>query len=402
MKLKYIAVILGTMVSSCKLFTFLKESRKETLIYNYERCIPNINDNYIFLETHFEDNQIRNFILDLGSPINVVFDDSSFKNSSLNQKKISLDNTKSADGLKMKREYLRWGKISTCLFSIDNSYMSSLTRNDMYSCNRINGIWGAEVFSPYLKGKRNKILLINMQDTTLTILDTLPEISSWIKLDAKFTALSQIKVKVQINDILEELFFDTGFSGDIMLATEKYKKIDHTATNNRNERIIYGQISSSLSGTKHDTAYSKYCSLKLNQNLVHDSISLFTTRSVIVSALGMGVIKRYNVLVDYQHQKLYLQPNLSYTPSPPSFFHSKGFRAKLINESKIEIINITSDSKAELAGLHVGDEIISINEISSQQDDKCRVVEMFDAIDSTKNTNKMIIKRQGKIMEIII
>ncbi|MCO5257579.1 MAG: PDZ domain-containing protein [Lentimicrobium sp.] len=402
MKFKYIALILGTMVSGCKMFTFLNEARKETLTYNIEHCKVNIKDNYIFVETQFEDYQTRNFILDLGSPINVVFDDSIFKNHTLSEESLMLKNTKSADGNKMKREYLNWGKISTCLFSVDNSFISHITRDDKYLCNKIDGIWGAEIFAPNFKGKKNKILLINMRDSMLTILDSLPEISKWVELDVKFTPLSQIKVKVKINGIPEYLFFDTGFSGDIMLTSVIYKKVNDKYTNSFDERKIYGQISSSLSGTIQDTAYSKHCLLELTQNLKQDSISLFTTQSVVVSALGMGVIKRFNVLVDYQHRKLYLQPNLSYKPSPPSFFHSKGFRAKLTNENKIKIVNITSNSKSESAGLQIGDEIISINEISSQQEDKCRVVEIFDSIDAHKNNNQITIKRQGKIMKIII
>ena len=92
------------MVSGCKMFTFLNEARKETLTYNIEHCKVNIKDNYIFVETQFEDYQTRNFILDLGSPINVVFDDSIFKNHTLSEESLMLKNTKSADGNKMKRE----------------------------------------------------------------------------------------------------------------------------------------------------------------------------------------------------------------------------------------------------------------------------------------------------------
>ena len=186
-----------------------------------------------------------------------------------------------------------------------------------------------------------------------------------------------------------------------MLTYETYNEIYKTS-NPELQRIIYGQIVSSISGIRNDTAYSSIGKISVAERLNNDSVSIFSTKSVAVNALGMGIIKRYNVLVDYQKQDIYLQPNPSYIAPPVSFFNSKGFRARLTKDGSIRVINLTAGLNAEKAGLQIGDEILSINDIKTDQEDKCSVLEKFDAMEWKTQTNVITVKRNEKVLKFEI
>lgn len=393
--------IFSVFLSGCNTLKLIRESKKQVITYYDNKCNFEIVKNYIILRTTFNEKTVKNFMLDLGSPINIIFRDSTIDTHLKSQIKLSASNAISADGHTTNRDYNKWGKISTCPFSIDSSFISGIYTYENYLCSEINGMWGAELFAPEFKGKRNKILLISMQDSTLCLLDTLPDLTEWTRLDTDFTLHSHIKVEVKINNQKAVLYFDTGFSGDIMLTDETYMHI-YKAASPVQQHIIYGQIVNSISGIRTDTAYSTSAKISIAESTKIDSVSIFSTRSAVVNAMGMGIIKRFNVLVDYQKQNLYLQPNFSYRPLPDSFFTIKGFRVRLSQDGTIKVINLTADLNAEKSGIQIGDEILSINDISVDQEDKCSVLEKFEAMEWKSHTNVVTVKRNENVLKFEI
>jgi len=378
-------------------------ANNERLTFNNGTYKFNYIENQILIYTEFSDQISRNFILDLGAPTGVVFMDSSLAHIITDKKSIpSINNTQSATGAKMKHKYIPWGTIKTNWFTLENSFMSSLDRPDPFACNKISGIWGADLFSPNFKGLGNKILLIQMQDSMVSILDSLPNIDKWICIESDFSIMSYIKIKASIDGKLMYFYFDTGFSGSMILTRETYNAMHKDTNKLYDEKMIYGYITNSLSGTQIDTAYSGISALNLSNGLLTDSITWLSTKSLIVNALGMEYIRRFNVLVDYQGRKLYLQPNPNYRKSQKTFFQSKGFKARNMDGNTILVINMEVNGPAEKAGLKVGDQILSINNMDADKRDNCEVVRMISEIDGKSTQNEVTIKRGNEIMKFTL
>ncbi|MHC1774918.1 MAG: PDZ domain-containing protein [Lentimicrobium sp.] len=404
MKLKllntaFLISLIGTLIS-CNAVKNLRESKKEVITFHNGYHKFTYIDNQIILITTFSDSVERRLLLDLGAPISVIFIDSSLANLASSEKLKSISgHVISADGTKMKRENLHWGRINTSLFEIENSYMSSMERSDPFACKKLNGIWGANIFSPDFKGRRNKIIHIRMQDSTIAILDSLPEMSSWFKMNADFTMLSHIKVKSTIESYPTYLYFDTGFGGSILMSEGDFKEVKKSNYVSNDQKITYGYIMSYLSGSQIDTLYSNKFLVELENNITIDNATVLSAQSKILNAMGMEIISRYNILINYQRNELYLQPNPNYQPPPKTFFMCKGFKARNMNDNHILVINMEVNGPAEKAGLKVGDQILSINNIEADKGDNCEVVRLFGDIDGKSTQNDVVVKRNNEILK---
>lgn len=399
-----ILVILAS-ISGCQIIKILNASRDENVTFVYTPIKFQLSGNQIILETRLQSNDKSNFLLDLGSPISIIFIDSTASEHSYGK---SISNKKqkatSADGKRLMREYLDWGTITTNWFKIENSVLSTIYRNDPYDCNNLEGIWGADIFAQDIKGKRNKILLIKMQDSTLRILDKLPPLENWTKLNTRFNMLSHIKILTSVNKNKTKVFFDTGFSGSLILKNSVFRDIQSQDKKSiSNTQIVYGHLHSSLAGSAApDTAYTKVMKLLLGPGLQIDSVQIVTTPNMIVNAMGMDLIKRFNILVDYQKQNLYLQPNPAYTLPEKNIFQQFGFKARSVENEKLIVVNMAAGSPAEKVGLKIGDQILSINNIRVDEINPCETYRTFEELSCESTGNVIIVKREGEIFKFIL
>jgi hypothetical protein len=74
---------------------------------------------------------------------------------------------------------------------------------------------------------------------------------------------------------------------------------------------------------------------------------------MIVNAMGMDLIKRFNILVDYQKQNLYLQPNPAYFKPKKNIFQLSGFKARSPGNKELIVVNMVAGSLAEKAGMKI-------------------------------------------------
>ena len=409
MKIKYIHIflilVIFACISGCQIIKILNASKDENVTFVNTPTKFQLSGNQIILETAFQSNDKNNFLLDLGSPISIIFIDST-TNAITFGKSISNKKQKatSADGKRLMREYLNWGTITTKWFKIENSVLSTIYRNDPFDCNNLGGMWGADIFAQDIKGKRNKILIIKMQDSTVKILNKLPPLENWTKLNTRFNMLSHIKILTSINKNKTKVFFDTGFSGSLILKNSVFRDIQSQGKNSiSNTQIVYGHIHSSLAGSAApDTAYTGIMNLQLGPGLQIDSIQVITTPDMIVNAMGMDLIKRFNILVDYQKQNLYLQPNPAYTLPERNIFQLFGFKARSMENKKLIVVNMFAGSQAEKAGLKIGDQIVSINNIRVDEINPCKTFRTFEELSCESTGNVIIVKREGEIFKFIL
>jgi hypothetical protein len=389
----------------CNVARVINASKDSKISFSEEATKFNYLNNQIHIITELPNGDKRNFLLDLGSPISIIFLDSTTNNlfygDKITQKK---QKSLSADGKNVSREYLKWGNIKTNWFEIENSVLSTIYRNDPFDCNNLGGIWGADIFAQDIKGKRNKILLIKMQDSTVSILDKLPPLENWTKLNTHFNIVSHIKVLTSIYKSKTKTMFDTGYTGSLILKNKVFKSIQRQDSNLlSNIQTVYGHLHSSLAGSAApDTAYTGIMSLKLTPGLQIDSIQVVTTPNMIVNAMGMDLIKRFNRLVDYQKQNLYLQPNPAYFKPKKNIFQLSGFKARSPGNKELIVVNMVAGSLAEKAGMKIGDQIVSINNIRVDEINPCETYRTFEELGCESTGNEIIVKRRSEILKFIL
>jgi hypothetical protein len=402
--LVFVIIAACFLFSGCNIYNILKYSNQEKYKYNSEFYKFKFYENQILICTNFSNKINLDMLFDLGATASCIFPDSAFNDILTLQKPVSAHGKSvSADRVKMHRDLFLLGDITTKWFSIKNSFISSNIRPNIYPCNKVAGLWGATSFSPYLSGKGCKIMIINMMDTTLAIIDSLPSLRNWILIKSNYNKLSSLfRVKITIGSESFYFLFDTGFSGNIIMTDHDFEIARNSSKSFFDNKTAYGYITNTLSGTQMDTAKIAYSKMSLNNGIRLDSIPIFSTKSIAMNLVGMEFIKRFNVLVDYQHRRIYFQPNPNFRLEKASFYKTKGFSSRNTINSGFCIQNILVNSPAERAGLKVGDKIISINNISTDNYDKCEVEKIYGNLDGNLTNNEIIVKRGNELLKFVL
>ncbi|HAS45111.1 MAG TPA: hypothetical protein DCS93_31805 [Microscillaceae bacterium] len=108
--------------------------------------------------------------------------------------------------------------------------------------------------------------------------------------------------------------------------------------------------------------------------------------------LGNGLLKRFNLILDYSNQKLILQPNKNYYKVFK--VNSSGIRIKLTLKKKFKIMEIYKGSPAYKLGLKAEDELLAVNGIPTKDLTMNTIIRMF------REHGRIVyvtIKRKGKI-----
>jgi PDZ domain/Aspartyl protease len=137
-----------------------------------------------------------------------------------------------------------------------------------------------------------------------------------------------------------------------------------------------------------------------------DMIANFPDTSFVVKqnqvksqgSIGVGILKRFTVTIDYPHQKLILLPNRHLNEPFHYTFTGIDITAKYPDYKTYIISNVIAQSPADEAGLKIGDELIVINE----QVVKHRTLsELYSILDKRPNMIlEMLIKRNNLILLI--
>jgi membrane-associated protease RseP (regulator of RpoE activity) len=106
--------------------------------------------------------------------------------------------------------------------------------------------------------------------------------------------------------------------------------------------------------------------LKIGPIEIKDPVGLIETgekgaaaATQIAGNLGGGILKRFTVTLDYEHQVLYLEPNASF--SEPDVFDRSGIWCMQDNAGGLSVVDVVKNSPAEKAGVQAGDKIIGMD-----------------------------------------
>lgn len=108
--------------------------------------------------------------------------------------------------------------------------------------------------------------------------------------------------------------------------------------------------------------------------------------------IGNDIMRRFNVIMNYQKGDIYITPNQHYSES---FDYSYSGVELYLIDGAILAGDIAKGSPAEAAGLQEGDEVLGINKNFSQNLNQYKI-----ALQTPNEKVKVIFRRNGVIMEI--
>lgn len=108
--------------------------------------------------------------------------------------------------------------------------------------------------------------------------------------------------------------------------------------------------------------------------------------------IGNQILKRFNLIINYQQREIHLKPNSLYRE--PFEYSYSGMELYYIN-GHIVVGSIVDGSPADIAGLKEGDIVVSIDNNANQN-----FTQYKKALTSAKRRVRMIIRRDEELMDI--
>lgn len=404
-------------------------SKRDKIVIPFE-----LTHNLIIMEVEVNDTKL-NMLLDTGSDKSLLF---SFpENDSIlfyETRKVKINGL--GNGEVLEAIISGHNKLKVKGYLDDNFEVLLITDQDISLVNKlgipINGIIGASFFKDYLveiNYQRQKVILYrNRQDVILK--KTKKYTSKPIEIvDDK----PYFKISSEINDeeLLDiKLLMDTGLGDGLWLFEN-----DSIRCNQKYITDILGRgLGGDIRGKKSRVETLELNNFKLNDALVSypDSLS-FSQLDVVKGrngSLGGEIIKRFNWFLDYENKKFYFMKNkyfdepFNYNMSGIEVQHagsvwvseklsfakiitstnefaydnSHDFKYKFELKPIFQIYSVRENSPAAIAGLKVGDMILSINGKKAYNYTIQKITNLFQSEDG--KTIKMQIERNEKVIDV--
>ncbi|MCZ2224258.1 MAG: aspartyl protease family protein [Chitinophagales bacterium] len=208
--------------------------------------------------------------------------------------------------------------------------------------------------------------------------------------------LPYFSLGVKNNSTISRFIFDTG-AGLCFLLNKKFIK-DKVLFRRKNK--FYNTQAEGLGGKKEmDLAVVKLVSIgpyKFKNVPVYIFDDEFNATSYPNNAgiIGNDLLRRFNVILNYSEQEIYLKPNSKF--SDPFDYSYTGLNIYLI-DNRIVVGNVSKNSHADKAGLKEGDIIIAIDNNFSTNIQSIKL-----ALQNAGSKLNVLISRNNKLEMIIL
>ncbi|NER12539.1 PDZ domain-containing protein [Leptobacterium flavescens] len=260
----------------------------------------------------------------------------------------------------------------------------------------IHGIIGNDLLLKYYTQ-------IDYEAKTITLYDDVKQVrdlESYKEIDFEFNG-----VPIPMLDISLGLKNGKSFSGKVYVDTgARLSFLMNTPFAEENNILeeVGNYISNRAQTLNSSTSFSRAAIRKMEFNGfefgempidIASSKTGVTGQKGVMGILGSVVLRRFNMVIDYKHKKMYLKPNRFYKDD--FSFPRSGFSLVRKNDAVV-VDGINPGSEADEAGILPGDEVISINNTSGT------LRTYRDILNNAANTTVLLkIKRKnGKIEEI--
>ena len=260
-----------------------------------------------------------------------------------------------------------------------------------------DGIIGKSVFDLY-------VVEIDYLRSTLIIHDATnfsvnyPEQAIPIALDRGLPVIEAIIDTEDEKEIPIKLIVDLGARHILMFNVNPQKKIfspKKTITS-----IIGRGVQGELPGK-----IGRLARLQVGRHVFHQIITNFAPEEsntgvkpsglVFDGNLGFGVLKRFKVVFDYPHQRLFLIPNEASVK--PFEFNMLGISYEQRMDKSLYVRDVIAGSPASEKGIKKGDVIIAINGKNLQD---YEYIDIYDLFREENNKIEITVQRDSKLMKV--
>ena len=194
----------------------------------------------------------------------------------------------------------------------------------------------------------------------------------------------------------DRALFDTGNSDTIVLfdrvSQDKRMQGAIVSGSLRQGRGSHGFSGAGL-GAESDLVRFEVEDLEVGSQLPRLSA---TTRNAPPSLIGLGILDRYDVTLDYPGQRMVLSERAF--PAPPA--EHPGY-AIMVLEGAARVVQIFEDSPAQRAGLQLGDEVVAIDGRSLlDRQEPCSVTRWLVEERPTYSADTVTVIRNGQPVEL--
>ncbi len=390
-------LLIFLLMSGCKLHSFWKHLSEQEFIthHNIPQAFELGNDNKIRINVSLNGhNHIMFFDTRATSALFINDDGRADTLPEINAPKFM--NPKVATGQRINSKFIRIQTAECKIFTAKNWIIQTI-KHPKQDCDSFIGIVGHDDFSLGTK-KQTEILKIDFDKQEIMLINKVPK--NWIKIKSKFN-LGYIKVFLRVNGIEYSFGFDTGFSGQIIFSdTSEDSQIAELET----KAVRYGQMFQVPGGEiVNDTLEIKNAKkVFLNDSCYVENSDIILSDKIMENLIGIKFIKNYNWLIDYKERAIYIQQrktviteNINY----PLKYLGVTFN---FNANLTTVKTLTMGGRAEKAGLNIGDDILSINNVDISRIPECERNEKIQKILEHASENIFTVRRDDKTKTMII
>lgn len=195
-------------------------------------------------------------------------------------------------------------------------------------------------------------------------------------------------------DISMKLLMDLGYNDQLQLVAGGEHGISLP------EKRLPASLGFNIQGTETRGFVGRLSRIDIGGYRINDLIASFVPgehgdHAVYEAMIGLGLLSRFNLVFDYNRQRLFVEPNNSF--GTPFEYSMTGFEMKPTFQGYSIITTVHEQSPADEAGLRMGDKILRINGRKITDYDFFELSPMF------KQEGKeigLLIERDGKEREV--
>lgn len=321
--------------------------------------IPFDHDNLLFIKVKVNDHtEPLNFVFDTGAST-MVLDETVAKR--IGVKADYQQPATGASGTEMYNIALSQKFHVEDITLTSHMVLVDLERLSKRGSQNIDGIVGADIMKQF-------VTHLNFDESVIELYDNVGEVENvdrYKSLEASldFASIPQVELEFTLENGQKfngNFLFDSGANMTFLLntpfaKTQKIESIIGKTIENKAESLTTSSTFKIGKVAKVKLAGFEFGEMPMD---VSNSESGVMASEDYAGILGIKIINRFNVILDYKKGKIYLKPNSTYKEEFE--FPVSGISIERNNE-KIQVANVIKDSEAFEKGIREGDELLSIN-----------------------------------------
>jgi predicted aspartyl protease len=232
---------------------------------------------------------------------------------------------------------------------------------DLGSLSKVEGVEGDGLIGYEIA--RRAVVQIDYANSRLTIIkpDQFHPSEKAVKLPFKFNNHVPM-IQAELDGVSGEFEIDTGARSSISIM-RPFATSNHLVEKYQAKTEVIGGYGV---GGPAKALLVRPQILKIGSIEIKDPVGLIETGEKGAAAatqtagnIGGGILKRFTVTLDYEHQVLYLEPNAGF--SQPDIFDRSGIWCMQDDAGGLSVVDVVKNSPADKAGLQAGDKIVGLD-----------------------------------------